>query len=337
MSHYISNKNIKHGAIACIGVLLVNLGTPHALSQKAVKHYLREFLSDPRVIEVPRIIWWFILHFFILRYRSKYSVRAYAKIWTDAGSPLLVILKKQKDALQDYLARHTTDRFHVELAMRYGAPSIKNGLKSLQLANAKKIIVLPLYPQYSATTTGSTFDAVADVLKTWRNIPELHMIKHYHDDPAYIAAIADSINRYWQEKQRPQKILFSFHGLPQSYFDAGDPYYCECHRTAKLVAKKLALENHDWQLTFQSRFGFKPWLKPYTDKTLKKLVRSGIKDVNVICPGFSADCLETLEEINIKNRDIFIKAGGQRFDYIPALNDQVMHIAALASIIQRRA
>lgn len=337
MTQYLTNENAKHGAISRIGVLLVNLGTPDAPSAVAVRRYLGEFLADPRVIEVPRIVWWFILHGFILRYRPKRSASAYAKIWTDDGSPLLVIARQQRQALQNYLAMHATEEFQVELAMRYGQPSIKNGLRTLQLANAQKIIVLPLYPQYSATTTGSTFDAVADVLKTWRNIPELHLIKHYHDDPAYIDAIVASITRHWQRKHRPQKIIFSFHGLPKAYFDAGDPYYCECHRTAKLVAQKLALENKDWQLTFQSRFGFKPWLKPYTDKTLAQLARSGIKDINVICPGFSADCLETLEEINMQNRDIFFNAGGEKFSYIPALNDQPSHIEALASIIQHRA
>lgn len=314
-------------------MLVTNLGTPDAPTASALRRYLGEFLADPRVVEVPSFIWWFILHGFILRTRPKRSAAAYRKIWTESGSPLLAISKKQAAAIQKYLDDHSTEKFHVELAMRYGNPSIQSGLKKLQQANAQKIIILPLYPQYSASTTASTFDAVADVLKTWRNIPELHLVKHYHDTPDYIDALAESIAEHWQQTNRAEKILFSFHGIPKAYFKAGDPYYCECHKTARLVAEKLNLDEEEWMLTFQSRFGPKEWLKPYTDMTLKELALQGMKNVDVACPGFSADCLETLEEINIRYRETFLAAGGEKFTYIPALNDRPTHINALTNII----
>lgn len=335
MTNYIDNTDFKHDAKTCTGVLVTNLGTPDAPTSLALRRYLREFLADPRVIEVPRFIWWFVLHGIILRIRPKRSATAYRKVWTEEGSPLLTIAKKQATAIQQYLDENTTDKFHVELAMRYGRPSIQSGLEKLRQANAKKIIILPLYPQYSASTTASTFDAIADVLKTWRNIPELHLVKHYHDDPHYISALAESITEHWQKTNHTEKLLFSFHGIPQAYFDAGDPYYCECHKTARLVAEKLGLNEEEWLLTFQSRFGPKEWLKPYTDITLKELAHSGIKNINVVCPGFSADCLETLEEINMQNREFFLEAGGDQFSYIPALNDRPTHISTLAKIIQK--
>jgi len=333
MTNYIGNSDFKHDTGSCTGVLVTNLGTPDAPTASALRRYLGEFLADPRVVEVPRFIWWFVLHGFILRTRPKRSAAAYRKIWTESGSPLLAISKKQATAIQKYLDDHTTEKFHVELAMRYGNPSIQSGLKQLQQANAKKIIILPLYPQYSASTTASTFDAVADVLKTWRNIPELHLVKHYHDTPDYIDAVAESITEHWQQTNRAEKLLFSFHGIPKAYFDAGDPYYCECHKTARLVAEKLNLDEEEWILTFQSRFGPKEWLKPYTDTTLKELANSGIKNVDIVCPGFPADCLETLEEINMRYRETFLTDGGDNFTYIPALNDRPAHINALTNII----
>ena len=334
MTNYIGNTDFKHEAGSCTGVLVTNLGTPNAPTASALRRYLGEFLADPRVVEVPRFIWWFVLHGFILRTRPKHSAAAYRKIWTESGSPLLDISKKQAAAIQKYLDDHATGKFHVELAMRYGNPSIQSGLEKLQQANAQKIIILPLYPQYSASTTASTFDAVADILKTWRNVPELHLVKHYHDSPDYIDALTESITEHWQQTTRAEKLLFSFHGIPQAYFDAGDPYYCECHKTARLVAEKLNLDEKEWMLTFQSRFGPKEWLKPYTDITLEELAKSGIKNVDIICPGFSADCLETLEEIKIRYRETFLAAGGNKFSYIPALNERPAHISTLANIIQ---
>ena len=337
MTNYIGNRNFNHDSESCTGVLVTNLGTPDEPTPSGLRRYLGEFLADPRVVEVPRFIWWFVLHGFILRHRPKRSATAYKRIWTETGSPLLAISKRQAAAIQKCLDEHSRDKFHVELAMRYGNPSIQSGLKNLQQANAKKIILLPLYPQYSATVTASTFDAVTDVLKTWRDIPELHLVKHYHDMPDYIDALAESINEHWQSNQRAEKLLFSFHGIPKAYFDAGDPYYCECHKTARLVAEKLNLNEKEWMLTFQSRFGPKEWLKPYTTVTLKELASTGTKNVDVVCPGFSADCLETLEEINMQNRKLFLQDGGDKFSYIPALNDRPTHIRALADIILKHA
>lgn len=335
MVNYIGNRGFNHHTEACVGILLTNIGTPDAPTSSALRRYLGEFLADPRVVEVPRLIWWFFLHGFILRTRPKHVAAAYRKIWTESGSPLLTISKKQVIAIQKYLDDHAVKKYHVELAMRYGEPSIQSGLKKLQQIHAEKIIVLPLYPQYSAVTTASTFDAVAEILKTWRNIPELHLVKHYHDTPDYINALAESIAEHWQQENRAEKILFSFHGIPKAYFDAGDPYYCECHKTARLVAEKLNLTEDAWILTFQSRFGSKEWLKPYTDTTLEDLAQSGITDIDIVCPGFSVDCLETLEEINLRYKEKFFAAGGNRLSYIPALNECPAHIKALANLIQK--
>ncbi len=335
MAHYTGNADFKHDAVSCTGVLVTNLGTPDAPTPLALRRYLGEFLTDSRVIEIHGLLWWFILHGFILQTRAKRSAAAYRKIWTESGSPLLAISKKQTTAIQKYLDEHAAEKFHVELAMRYGNPSIHASLKKLQEANAKKIIILPLYPQYSATTTASTFDKIANVLKTWRDIPELHLVKHYHDIPDYIDALTESITEHWQKTGRAEKLLFSFHGIPKAYFKAGDPYYCESHKTARLIAEKLNLNEDEWILTFQSRFGLKEWLKPYIDVTLKELASSGVKSIDIVCPGFSVDCLETLEEINMRNREIFLAAGGDKFFYIPALNDRPAHIKALANIILR--
>jgi ferrochelatase len=225
--------------------------------------------------------------------------------------------------------------FKVEIAMRYGEPSIKNALRKLRESNIQRLLVFPLYPQYSATTTASTFDAITNELQKWRWVPEVRFISHYHDDPGYITALASSIRSQWDEKGRPEKLLFSFHGLPKKYFQSGDPYFCECHKTARLVAKELSLEDSLWQVAFQSRFGPMEWLQPYTDVVLEAWANEGVSNVHVICPGFSADCLETLEEIQIQYRSLYLKAGGKHFTYIPALNDKPDHINALGTIITR--
>jgi len=330
---YKGNPDYKHDSPPCIGVLITNLGTPDAPTPGALRKYLAEFLSDPRIIEVPKPIWWCILHGVILRTRPKKSAEAYEKVWTENGSPLLDISLKQLAAIKTSIPNKTDLPVKVELAMRYGNPSIKSGLEKLREANARRLLILPLYPQYSATTTASTFDAVAKELTQWRWLPELRMVSHYHDNDAYIEALANSIEQHWQINAKPEKLLFSFHGLPKHYFLAGDPYFCECHKTARLVAKKLELDDAQWQVTFQSRFGPREWLKPYTDVTLKELAKKGTKSVNVVCPGFSADCLETIEEINIQNREFFTEAGGEQFSYIPALNDKPEHIELLSNII----
>lgn len=307
---YKGNPQFKHDCPPCTGILITNLGTPDAPTPAAIRKYLAEFLSDPRVIEIPKIIWWFVLHGLILRTRPRRSAKAYKKIWTEEGSPLLTISKRLAVGLQDLLAKQIPGPVRVELAMRYGNPSISSGLEKLRGLNAQRLLVFPLYPQYSATTTAATFDAIACQLKQWRWLPEIRMINHYHDHPAYIDALANSIVQHWQDNPKPEKLLFSYHGIPKDYFLAGDPYHCECHNTARLVAEKLDLNDDEWRVTFQSRFGPREWLKPYTDITLKSLPGDGIKSVNIICPGFSADCLETLEEINMQNRGFFTAAGG---------------------------
>ena len=318
------------------GILLTNLGTPDAPTPAALRKYLAEFLSDPRVIETPRWLWWPILHGVILRLRPRRSARAYREIWTDAGSPLLVISEKQRRAIRSVLADEVGAPLHIELGMRYGNPSIRSALEKLRSDHIDKLLVLPLYPQYSAATTASTFDALADVLKTWRRIPGLRMVRSYHDDPGYIAALAESIRNHWAQHGKPDKLLFSFHGLPRTYVLAGDPYQDECIATARLAARQLDLREDTWEVSFQSRFGPLEWLQPYTDKLLQEWGKSGIGHVQVTCPGFAADCLETLEEIEIQNREFFLSAGGKVFSYIPALNDSPRHIAALCNIIRKR-
>lgn len=316
------------------GVLLVNLGTPDAPTTEAVRRYLAEFLSDRRVVEMPRLLWKLILHGIILRTRPARSAAAYQKIWTDQGSPLLTISQEQTAALQEQLNQGAEQPMRVELAMRYGNPSIANGLEQLRRQNARSIIVLPLYPQYSATTTASTFDAISHELQKWRWLPDLEFISHYHNHPAYIDSLASSAREFWEEESKPEKLLMSFHGIPQEYADAGDPYPDECRATAELLADKLGLEADEWAISFQSRLGRKEWVKPYTDETLKQWGSDGVKSVQVICPGFPTDCLETLEEIAVENRELFIAAGGGEYSYIPALNSSPEHIKMLTEIIK---
>jgi len=315
------------------GVLLVNLGTPDAPTTAAVRRYLAEFLSDRRVVEMARPLWMLILHGIILRTRPSRSAAAYSKVWTEQGSPLLAISQDQTAALQELLEQQTDQPIRVELAMRYGNPSISNGLERLRQANAKRIIVLPLYPQYSATTTASTFDAIAKELQKWRWLPDLEFISHYHEHPGYIETLANSVRAHWQQNGKADKLLMSFHGIPQEYADAGDPYPDECRITARLLAEKLGVTSDEWAITFQSRLGRKQWVKPYTDEILKQWGTDGVKSVQVICPGFPTDCLETLEEIAVENRDRFIAAGGGEYSYIPALNSSAEHIRVLAEIV----
>jgi ferrochelatase len=319
------------------GVLLVNLGTPDAPTPPALRRYLAEFLADPRVIELPFPLRWLLLHGFILRTRPRRSAEAYAKIWTSEGSPLLAISRKQAAALQEALDRRSVGSIKVVLAMRYGNPSIRAGLEQLRAAGAKRLLVLPLYPQYSAPATAAVYDAVAGVLKGWRELPEPRMVRDYHDDEGYIQALAQSLRAAWAEREPSERLLFSFHGMPRACLEAGDPYHHQCHQTAKLVAERLELPETRWQVAFQSRFGPKEWLKPYADETLREWGKSGIKRVDVICPGFAADCLETLEEIDIRLRETFLAAGGQEFHYLPALNVNPDHIEALANLVFKHA
>ena len=333
MVKFIGSSHFKHDQEPSTGILLVNLGTPDSPDKNALRRYLKEFLSDPRVIEVPKWIWWFILNGIILNTRPAKSAKAYKKIWSDTGSPLLSISLKQKQALEDRLLSELNANIVVDIAMRYGNPSIESVLNKMREKKLQKLLVLPLYPQYSAATTASTFDAVTSILKQWRFVPELRFVNHYHDHTAYISALVESVRHHWAAHGKPDKLLFSYHGIPKDYFMAGDPYHCECYKTTRLVIEQLDLNEHEYLQTFQSRFGPREWLKPYTDETLKQWGEQGVSHVQVICPGFSADCLETLEEINIQNREIFISAGGKEFSYIPALNDNADHIEAISTII----
>ncbi len=317
------------------GVLLVNLGTPSAPTATAVARYLREFLSDTRVVDLSRIVWWFILNGVIIPLRRGKVARNYREIWLPGGSPLLVNSLLQKDKLQLLLNQQQENSPIVELGMTYGQPSIASGLQKLRDQGVRKILIFPLYPQYSATTTAAAFDAVNRELATWSWLPELGFVNHYADEPLYIEAIVQSIQTYWAQHQRGDCLVISFHGIPERYFRQGDPYYCYCHKTARLIAEKLGLADDQYRMVFQSRFGREPWLKPYCDETLRELPQEGKKNVDIICPGFSSDCLETLEEINIRNREIFSEAGGENYHYIPALNDSPQHMLALMEIIKK--
>lgn len=312
-----------------VGVLLVNLGTPDEPTVSAVRRYLAEFLSDPRVIELPRLLWMFILHGIILRIRPSKSAALYQQVWTSEGSPLLAISRQQRHAIQEQLKEVAS----VKLGMRYGNPSIASALRELQKEAVRKIIVLPLYPQYAGPTTGSTFDAVVNELKSWRWVPELHFINNYCDAPLYIEALANSLTEHIAQQGKPQKIIFSYHGMPQRYLLAGDPYYCFCQKTTRLVQEKLALGKTECITSFQSRFGREEWLKPYTSETLRSLPSEGVTRVAIISPAFSADCLETLEELAVENRKVFLDAGGEHYYYVTALNDREDHIRMLVDKI----
>lgn len=311
-----------------IGVLLANLGTPDEPTTPAVKRYLRQFLSDPRVIDLPRLKWLPILNFMVLPKRSPKVAEAYRSIWTENGSPLLSISRQQQKALQMYFDAKGQDVV-VELGMSYGNPSIESAVDRLLKQNVERIIVLPLYPQYSSTTTASVFDAFARGLQGQKKIVPFEFIHHYHDHPLYIQALANSI-----QLADDELLLFSFHGIPKRYETEGDFYAEHCRETARLVAEKLGLNENQWFLSFQSRFGDEEWLQPYTDKTLESFPAKGIKKVAVICPGFSADCLETLEEIAEENRENFEKAGGESYRYIPALNASGDHIQLLIDLVE---
>lgn len=317
------------------GILLTNLGTPDAPEPKALKRYLAEFLWDPRVVEVPRPIWWFILHGVILNIRPKKSAKAYQTVWTERGSPLLFHTQDQCDAIRSQMQERYGDDVVVEFAMRYGNPSIASALQKLEDQGVRRLLVLPLYPQYSGATTASTFDAIAQDFTGRRWLPELRMINHYHDYEPYIDALAEQIRAHRAEHGSAEKLLFSYHGVPKKYLLRGDPYHCECFKTTRLVAEKLGLGKDDYMTTFQSRFGREEWLKPYTDHTLKALAADGVKSVQVVCPGFASDCLETIEEIGEENRDYFLDAGGSDYQYIPALNANPKHIAALTQLLEQ--
>jgi protoporphyrin/coproporphyrin ferrochelatase len=337
--HYTGLADQSHGtSIQAVqaAVLLVNLGTPTAPTAKALRPYLAEFLGDRRVIDYPRWLWWLILHGVILRVRPPRSARAYAKIWTAQGSPLRFGSEALAEGLQRELDRQFPGHpIRVALAMRYGGPSVADTIDRLQRDGVRRLLVLPLYPQYSATSTGSVIDAVADSFKTLRWPPELRIVNDYHDDPAHIEALAASIERWWRTNGRGDKLLLSFHGIPERYVRLGDPYFDQCRNTARRLRERLRLDEDDLLVSFQSRVGRESWLHPYTDARVRQLAADGVKRLDVACPGFAVDCLETLEEIAMQNRDFFIAAGGESLRYIPALNDSAEQVGSLAALVLR--
>ncbi len=329
---FLDEPTYTHGTPARTAILLINLGTPEAPTRAAVRRYLKEFLSDPRVVEIPRLPWWLILNGIILNLRPAKSAAKYAQIWDKEGSPLLVHTARQATLLRGYLGAQGHTGLIVDFAMRYGTPSIDTVLARLKQQGCERILILPLYPQYAASSTATAFDAVSAYFRRTRNIPELRLVKHFHDHPAYIAALAESVRRHWALHGRPDKLLMSFHGLPRYTLTRGDPYHCECQKTARLLAEALALAPEQYQLTFQSRFGRAEWLQPYTAATLAAWGKQGMRRVDVICPGFVADCLETLEEIGMEGRAEFLNAGGKEFHAIACLNESDAWIQALAQI-----
>lgn len=336
MSRFRSEPAYRHGTAPRIGVLLVNLGTPDEPTPSALRRYLKQFLSDDRVVEIPRLAWWPILNGIILNTRPKKSAHKYASVWTTEGSPLAYHTQRQTKLVRGYLAQAGYPDLEVQYAMRYGNPSVATQLDAMKAAGCNRILVLPLYPQYASSTSGSVADALADWMRSTRNLPELRLVRAYADDSAYIAALAASVREHWQRNGPAERLVISFHGVPRQSLDRGDPYHCECHKTARLLAQALKLRPEDFVVSFQSRFGRAEWLQPYTEPTLVALAKAGVKKVDVICPGFVSDCLETLEEIAMECKQAFITAGGKEFAYIPCLNERDDWIRALCGLIQRQ-
>ncbi len=325
----------QHGRLARTAVVLVNLGTPDQPTASALRRYLKQFLSDPRVVEIPRPIWWLILHGIILPFRSGQSAKKYASIWTKDGSPLRVHTFKQATLLRGQLGERGHTDVLVVPAMRYGQPSLPDVLDKLKQEGVERILILPAYPQYAAATTASIFDAVFAHYAKVRNVPELRFVRNFHDNDAYLDALKNSVLQYWAANGQGEKLVMSFHGVPKRSLLLGDPYHCECHKTARLLANLLRLKPEQYVVTFQSRFGKAEWLQPYTAPTLEKLAKEGVKRVDVICPGFVSDCLETLEEIAMEAKHSFLSSGGKEFHYLPCLNENPAWISALAEIAEQ--
>jgi len=333
---YVGRPDYQHGTSEKLGVLVVNLGTPDAPDTKSVRRYLRQFLSDPRIIELPRLLWMAILHGVILRVRPAKSAAAYQEVWDDdTGSPLMSISMAQTTALQRQLHTRFGNDVVVSLAMRYGSPSIDTAMAELESHNVRRLLVLPMYPQYSGATTASVFDGVTQRLQRTRWIPETRFVNQFCDEPAYIKALADSVRESWGQNGRGDLLVTSYHGIPKRYLLNGDPYHCLCHKTTRLLRAELGLSEKDVRVVFQSRVGKEEWLRPYCDETMKALPAEGIKSIDVISPAFSADCLETLEEIEGENKEYFMENGGTRFQYITCLNDREDHITMLSDLIKR--
>lgn len=333
MAYYNPEPPYQHGDQPKVGILLANLGTPDAPTAKALRPYLQQFLMDRRVVEIPRFIWCWILHCIILVVRPKKSAEKYAQVWTKDGSPLLVHAQHQAKKLEGFLASNIKSPYVVELGMSYGNPSMKSAIERLKAQHCNKILVFPLYPQYAASSTAAAFDAVWKTLIKMRNVPAIRTIRNYHDHPAYIAALAAQVRDHWRlNSGKPSKLVMSFHGVPKFHLLKGDPYHCECHKTARLLAEALELSKEEYTVAFQSRFGKQEWLKPYLASTLEDLGKAKTKRIDVICPGFSSDCLETLEEIAMEGKHIFQSNGGGEYHYIPALNENDAWIHAMAEI-----
>jgi len=332
MSYYNPEPKYDHGDQLKVGILLANLGTPDAPTAKALRPYLRQFLSDRRIVEIPRLIWWLILNGIILVIRPKKSAEKYASVWSSEGSPLMVHAKKQTLLLRGFLAQKINSPFTVELGMSYGNPSMAGAIEKLKAQHCDRILVFPLYPQYAASSTASALDAVWRTLLKTRNVPAIRTIKHYHDHPAYIEALAQSVCEHWRINGKPSKLIMSFHGVPKFHLLKGDMYHCECHKTGRLLAEALGLNKDEYAIAFQSRFGKQEWLKPYLANMLESLGKAKVNRIDVICPGFSSDCLETLEEIAIEGKHIFQSNGGGEYHYIPALNENDAWIHAMTTI-----
>ncbi len=328
-------RDFRHGEIPAVGVLLAQLGTPTAPTPAALRPYLKQFLSDPRVIELPRLMWWLILHCFVLTRRPRASARLYANIWTEEGSPLLVISRRITEAVSSRLQADAGTPTRVALGMTYGELSIPQALRDLRAAGCRRVLAFPLYSRFSSSGTGAVFDAVMKELLTWRWVPEVRTLQGYHDEPAYIRALAATVRERWSKEGEPEMLVTSYHGIPRRYFENGDPYHCQCHKTSRLLAEELQLPEDRYRVTFQSRLGREEWLKPYTDVVLEALARAGTRKVDVICPGFSIDCLETLDEVDRELREIFLEAGGDQFRYIPCLNDRPEQIDLYTDLIRR--
>ncbi len=330
---YLSSPDFRHDGAERIGVLLANSGTPDSSSVHDVRRFLAQFLSDPRVIELPRALWLPVLHGLILRTRPRKSAAKYRKIWTSEGSPLAVLSRELRTKLTGTIAERVLAPFSLELGMLYSRPTIGEALQRLRSVGAQRILVVPLFPQYCGASTGSVYDQVASELMRWRWLPELRFVCEYHDYPGYIEALRASVEQHWQMHGRTRHLLVSFHGVPERYFHEGDPYYCKCQKTARLLADELMLKEDEWSVSFQSRVGPARWLQPYTSEVVQQLPARGVRELTVVCPGFALDCLETLEEINIEYRQRFLEARGRTFEYVPALNARIEHARFLAELI----
>lgn len=336
MASRLAEPAFRHDYTPKTGILLINLGTPAAPTAKALRPYLKQFLSDERVIEIPKLLWWPILHGIILNTRPRKSAEKYATVWTDEGSPLFAHTRKQTLLLKGLLGERGHKHLVVDFAMRYGEPSIANTLQRMREQGVERLLALPLYPQYAGSSSATALDEVMRTLSRMRNMPELRTVRHYHDDAGYIAALAASVREHWQQHGKAERLVMSFHGVPRFTLDKGDPYHCECLKTGRLLAEALSLSPAEYVVSFQSRFGKAEWIKPYTTDTLRSLAKQGVASIDVICPGFAADCLETLEEIAQEGEHDFKAAGGQSFRYIPCLNERQDWMEALASLVEKQ-